>query len=183
MRILGDQKIFDVDRSLCAIRYVDRESPKCMLGTDVQIPFDAYLCNVLFLASLDGMGFYSVDDDSLGFCVDSSGDYIIVHIKCIYIKLNVNIYSVREGSWSTSKFLKYRLPDTMSVEAIGQLVSMLDELHMLISIGMFSIDVQLSKLQNETWSKVFSCLPSVSMPLMNESSMHYVNRNSKLIIV
>ncbi|MFS7973232.1 hypothetical protein Hanom_Chr09g00854241 [Helianthus anomalus] len=106
MRILDDQKVISIDISSCVIRYVDYESHKCVSGNSVHIPFDGHLCNVLFLASLDGMmlsnsnspGFYSVDDDILGFCVDSAGDYNIVHIKCTRFRLSVNSYSFWEGS-------------------------------------------------------------------------------------
>ncbi|MFS8033202.1 putative F-box-like domain superfamily protein [Helianthus anomalus] len=100
LQILDGPKLIALDKSSCVIRYVDDESPRCVLGTNVHIPFDAHSCNVIFLASLDGMGFYNVDDDSPGFCVDSVGDYNIVHIKHTHFRLTVNIYSFSEGSWS-----------------------------------------------------------------------------------
>ncbi|XP_022032172.1 putative F-box protein At4g17780 [Helianthus annuus] len=261
LRVLGDQKIIVLDKSSCAIRYVDVASPRCVLGNNIHIPFDCHPCNVIFLASLDGMvcvclcntgdlvvwnplthvfkmlrnsnyqGFYTMDDDSLGFCVDSAGDYKIMHIKCTHFRLTVNIYSFSEGSWSTPRFLidspydiviysrsvgtfcrkslyfvltkfwcmgntavlrldveskvieNVGYPDTLSVESIGQLVTIRDELHMVVSIGMCSVDVQLWHLQNNTWSKVVSFVPRVFMPLMIGSSMHYIDGNNKLIIV
>ncbi|KAJ0915056.1 putative F-box associated interaction domain, F-box-like domain superfamily [Helianthus annuus] len=233
MRRLGDHKIIAVNRLLCDIRYVGNESPKCFLGDKVHIPFTAHPCNILFLASLDGMvcvclintgelviwnpltrvfkmlsnsnsqGFFNPNQDSLGFCVRSSGDYNIVHIKRTHMMLAINIYSLSEGSWSTPMFSNYSLfnvdvyswsvgtfcanclyfvltrlwcvgnacvlrldvdsrvisdvgfPDTMDVEATCHLVSIRDQLHMLVSIGFYSVNMKLWKLENEKWSKVF----------------------------
>ncbi|MFS8021452.1 hypothetical protein Hanom_Chr16g01427561 [Helianthus anomalus] len=233
-----DQKIISLDKSSCAICYVDVESPRCVLGTNLRIPFDAHPCNLIFLESLHGLvcaclcntgelvvwnpltrvfkmlknsnsyGFYNMDDDSLGFCVDSAGDYKIVHIKCTHFRLTINIYSFSECSWSSPSLYfvlnKFKCmgniavlrldveskvienvgyPDTLGVESIGELVTIRDELHMLVSIGMCSVDVQLWCLQNETWSKVVSFVPRVFMPFMIGSSVHYIDGNNKLIIV
>ncbi|MFS7936573.1 hypothetical protein Hanom_Chr05g00417151 [Helianthus anomalus] len=71
----------------------------------------------------------------------------------------------------------------LSVEVIGQLVSIRDELHMLVSIGMCNVDLQLWHLQNETWSKLVFFVPRVFMPSMIGSSVHYIDGNNKLIIV
>ncbi|MFS7946536.1 hypothetical protein Hanom_Chr06g00537421 [Helianthus anomalus] len=130
-------KIITLNKSSCALRYVDVESTRCVLGTNLHIPFDWHPCNVIFLGSLDGMvcvclcntgelvvwnpltrvfkilknsnsqGFYNMDNDSLTFCVDFAGDYKIMHIKCTHFRLIVNIYSFNEGSWSTPSFLIY----------------------------------------------------------------------------
>ncbi|MFS7914890.1 putative nitrous oxide reductase [Helianthus anomalus] len=164
MRILDDKKIIVVNQFSCAIRYVDHESPKCVLGTNVHIPFRAHPYNVLFLAILDGIvlvclinarelvvwnplthvfemlsnsnsqGFYSVDDDSIGFCVDFSGDYNIVHINArisSWLLTFIYLYFLWTKFWCVgnaevlhldvdSKIINYvGFPDIMGVEAIG----------------------------------------------------------------
>ncbi|MFS8033203.1 hypothetical protein Hanom_Chr17g01566741 [Helianthus anomalus] len=48
---------------------------------------------------------------------------------------------------------------------------------------MHSVDIQLWRLQNETWSKVVSFVPRVFMPLMIGLFVHYIDGNNKLIIV
>ncbi|MFS8019075.1 hypothetical protein Hanom_Chr15g01399571 [Helianthus anomalus] len=71
----------------------------------------------------------------------------------------------------------------LHLDVDSKLVTIRDELNMLVSIGICSVDVQLWHLQNETWSKVVYFVPRVFMPLMIGSSMHYIDGNNKLNIV
>ncbi|KAJ0934135.1 hypothetical protein HanRHA438_Chr03g0104001 [Helianthus annuus] len=125
LRILGDQKIIALNKSSCPIRYVDVESPRCVLGTVIfLVNLDGMVCACLcntselvvwnpltrvfkMMKNSNSQGFYNMGDDSLGFCVDSASDYKIVHIRRTHFRLTVNIYSFSEGSWSTPRFLIY----------------------------------------------------------------------------
>ncbi|KAJ0638441.1 putative galactose oxidase/kelch, beta-propeller, F-box associated interaction [Helianthus annuus] len=124
--------------SLCLVRSLNFADANYFLATDVPTPFNVRPRNLLFLASLDGMlcvclkntcelllwnpltrackilsnsikqGFYKVQHDAIGFYVDSSFDYNIVHIKRRRGTIAVYIYSLRLGSWKSVRFLKKR---------------------------------------------------------------------------
>ncbi|KAM0053978.1 putative F-box associated interaction domain, F-box-like domain superfamily [Helianthus debilis subsp. tardiflorus] len=136
MRTSVDQKIITAGPRSCIVRSLDCESPNFNLPTNVHIPFNCQPYNLLFISSLDGMlcvclkktcelavwnpltrvyrklsnsngqGFYDLEYDSLGICIDSSYDYIIVHIKRIHSILTIWIYSMRQNSWSTIRCLE-----------------------------------------------------------------------------
>ncbi|MFS7932474.1 putative galactose oxidase/kelch, beta-propeller, F-box associated interaction [Helianthus anomalus] len=124
--------------SLCSVRSLNFADANYFLATDVPTPFNVRPRNLLFLASLDGMlcvclkntcellvwnpltrackmlsnstkqGFYKVQHDAIGFYVDSSFDYNILHIKRRRGTIAVYIYSLRLGSWKSVRFLKKR---------------------------------------------------------------------------
>ncbi|MFS8017218.1 hypothetical protein Hanom_Chr15g01377781 [Helianthus anomalus] len=175
-------KIISLDKSSSVIRYVDGESPRCVLGTNVHIPFDAHPCNVIFLASLDGMGFYNMDDDSLGFC--STPRFLI------YSPYDIGIYNWSVGTFCANSLyfvlIKFWCMGNTAVLRLDVDLKAIKNVGFRIQLSVKSIghvDVQLWRMQNETWSKVVSFVPRVFMPLMIGSYVHYIDGNNKLIIV
>uniref|UniRef100_A0A251UHH0 Putative F-box domain-containing protein n=1 Tax=Helianthus annuus TaxID=4232 RepID=A0A251UHH0_HELAN len=138
MRASADQKLLMVGWKTIEVHSLNYKSPGFILPRGVTRPFYAYPSRMFFLASLDGMlcvclqntcelvvwnplttkfkklansnsqGFYKVDSDALGFFVDSSDDYNILHIKRRRGTMTVYIYSMELNSWSTVRFLKHR---------------------------------------------------------------------------
>ncbi|MFS7946538.1 hypothetical protein Hanom_Chr06g00537441 [Helianthus anomalus] len=185
----------------------------CLCNTGELVVWNPLTRVFKILKNSNSQGFYNMDDDSLGFCVDFAGDYKIMHIKCTHFRLTVNIYSFNAGSWSTPSFLIYSPYDiaiyswsvgtfcgnslyfvltkfwclgntaVLRFDVESMVVTIRDELHMLGSIRMCSVDVQLWRLQNDTWSKVVSFVPFVFMPLMIRSSVQHIDGNNKLMIV
>ncbi|KAJ0932594.1 putative F-box domain, galactose oxidase/kelch, beta-propeller, F-box associated interaction [Helianthus annuus] len=138
MRASADQKLLMVGWKTFEVHSLNYKSPGFIVPRGVARPFYAHPSRMFFLASLDGMlcvclqntcelvvwnplttkfkklansnsqGFYKVDRDALGFFVDSSDDYNILHIKRRRGTMTVYIYSMDLNSWSTVRFLKHR---------------------------------------------------------------------------
>ncbi|XP_076918648.1 uncharacterized protein LOC143579149 [Bidens hawaiensis] len=136
MRASSDQKLLEAGPRSCKARSLNYKAANYLLATNISIPFNAHPENFLFLATLDGMvcvclittwemfvwnplttvfkklsnsnsqGFYKYNSDAIGFCVNSSFDYSIVHIKRRRGTLAIYVYSMRLSSWRTVRFLK-----------------------------------------------------------------------------
>ncbi|XP_076903120.1 putative F-box/kelch-repeat protein At3g17570 [Bidens hawaiensis] len=138
MRASADQKILEADQRSCKVCSLNYKAANYFLATNISIPFNARPENLLFLSSLDGMlcvclintwelivwnplttffkklsnsnkqGFYKYNRDAIGFCVNSSYDYNIVHVKRRRGTLAIYVYPMRLSSWRTVRFLKKR---------------------------------------------------------------------------
>ncbi|KAM0017804.1 putative F-box associated interaction domain, F-box-like domain superfamily [Helianthus debilis subsp. tardiflorus] len=137
-RAAASRKLLYVDKRSPSIRTIDCESPNHGSATINHIPCEARPSDVVVLASLDGLvclclkktcelviwnpltraykklpnsksrGFFKVDYDTVGFYVDSSYDYKILHIKLRRGTIGACIYSRRVDTWRNIKFLKKR---------------------------------------------------------------------------
>ncbi|XP_076932407.1 uncharacterized protein LOC143597923 [Bidens hawaiensis] len=111
MRASAGQKILEAGPRSCKVRSLNYKVANYFLATNISIPFNARPENLLFLSRLDGMlcvflintwelivwnplttffkklsnsnkqGFYKYNIDAIGFYVNSSYDYNIVHVK------------------------------------------------------------------------------------------------------
>jgi len=162
--------------STCVSRLLNHQSPNYLVSNDVMPPDNVHPKNIIFLASLDDMlyvtlentwdlvvwnpltgayrmlsnrvkqGFFKTNYDSIGFYVDATYDYNIIHIKRRRGTLAVYLFSLRRGSWEHVPFLKktpYSAPNykwslaTFSGDVVYFRVSQSDMLYGIKSVIRF----------------------------------------------